>query len=276
MNFTTFRASTEASQASVDVTPANADGSKFRSPEIRARRFDGLLGLLADAENLLSHDEQEQLQHLGTILEYRRGSTIFSAGEAGQFVYLIEEGIVRIGCYAENGHRQILAFKLSGDFFGLPDCGHYANSAETVSAARLYRFPWQRMLQIISSEPHLQLTLLAKFACDCSIAERRIIVLGQQNIRQRLASFMLELVQRAEFFDATRSRLKIPINRFDLADYLGTSPESAARAFAKLEAEGLVKRIGYHAVDILDMEGLEALPHGRRRTDCPAVSKLHA
>ena len=276
MNFTTVTSIAETSQKSVDVTPANADASKYRSPEIRARRFDGLLGLPADAENLLSHDEQEQLQHIATILEYRRGSTIFSAGEAGQFVYLIEEGIIRIGRYAENGHRQILAFKLSGDFFGLPDCGHYVNSAETVSAARLYRFPWQRMLQIISSEPHLQLSLLAKFACDCSIAEQRIMVLGQQNIRQRLASFMLELRQRAEFFDAARSRLKLPINRFDLADYLGTSPESAARAFAKLEAEGLLKRIGYHSVDILDMEGLEALQHGRRRTDRPSDRNLHA
>src|SRR5262245_24534162 len=223
MNFTAFR-STGPNQTPVDDASTGTD-SRCRSREIRGRRFDGELGLPADAQNLLSRDDQEQLQRIATIVEYQRGHTIFAAGESGQFVYLVEEGIVRISRYAENGHRQILAFKLAGDFFGLPDCGQYVNSAETVCATRLYRFPWQRLLQIISSEPHLQLSLLAKFACDCSLADQRIMVLGQQNIRQRLASFMLEFVHRGEFFDTAKSCLRLPINRFDLADYLGTSPE---------------------------------------------------
>jgi Mn-dependent DtxR family transcriptional regulator len=48
--------------------------------------------------------------------------------------------------------------------------------------------------------------------------------------------------------------LKLPVNRFDIADYLGTAPESAARAFTRLEAEGLVKRVTSRTVDILDLD----------------------
>ena len=59
---------------------------------------------------------------------------------------------------------------------------------------------------------------------------------------QRLAPFILDLMVVPEFFDEKRSLLKLPVNRFDLADYLGTVTKSSERAFARLESEGLIRR----------------------------------
>jgi CRP-like cAMP-binding protein len=126
--------------------------------------------------------------------------------------------------------------------------------------------PWQRMHQMLASEPHLQQIFLEKVAFDFRQAQARIMVLGQQNIYQRLASFILEFLYHSEYFDPKTSRLKLPVNRFDIADYLGTAPESAARAFARLEAEGLVKRVTSRTVDILDLDGLIEMQRGRRRS----------
>jgi CRP-like cAMP-binding protein len=102
------------------------------------------------------------------------------------------------------------------------------------------------------------------------------MVLGQQNIYQRLASFILEFLYHSEYFDPKTSRLKLPVNRFDIADYLGTAPESAARAFARLEAEGLVKRVTSRAVDILDLDGLIEMQRGRRRSHNRAPANVDA
>jgi hypothetical protein len=88
---------------------------------------------------------------------------------------------------------------------------------------------------------------------------------GTQNIYQRLASFILEFLYHSEYFDAKTSRLRLPVNRFDIADYLGTAPESAARAFARLEHEGLVKRQTSRTLEILDLDGLLEMQRGRRR-----------
>jgi Mn-dependent DtxR family transcriptional regulator len=59
--------------------------------------------------------------------------------------------------------------------------------------------------------------------------------------------------------------LNIPINRFDLADFLGTAPETAARAFAKLESRGLVRRTTSRVIRIVDPPGLRVMRRGPRR-----------
>jgi Mn-dependent DtxR family transcriptional regulator len=61
--------------------------------------------------------------------------------------------------------------------------------------------------------------------------------------------------------------LILPVNRFDLADYLGTAPESTARSFAKLEDLGLIRRITARKIEILDKTGLRLLNRTPRRRD---------
>lgn len=278
MNFTAPRSGValDPIEEAPSASSRNKNG-RARSPEIRARSFDGTLEHPAQVENLLSRDEQERLQRLATLIEYARGGmTIYSEGEDAQFLYFIEKGLVRTCRCAENGHRQILAFRGPGDVLGLPDGGRYANSAETAGASRIYRLPWQRMYQMLSSEPHLQHIFLEKVAFDFRQAQSRIMVLGQQNIYQRLASFLLELLYQTEYFDSKISRLKLPVNRFDIADYLGTAPESAARAFSRLEAEGLIKRVTSRTLDILDLDGLVEMQRGRRRSHNRAGTAVDA
>jgi CRP-like cAMP-binding protein len=241
-------------------------------PEMRARSFGGTIPLTDAAENLLSRNEQEQLRRIATVVSCRRGTVIFSEGEEARFIYFMDEGIVRIGRCAESGHRQILAFRVQGDLLGIPDGGRYVNSAETVSAVRVYRFSWLEMQQLMLSEPKLQFNLLMKVTYEFRQAQSRIMSLGQQNTCQRLASFLVDLIRVAEFFDAKRRYLKLPVNRFDLADYLGTVPESAARAFTKLESLGLVRRITARTIEVLDIDGLQSLQRGPRR--CHSVGTI--
>ena len=242
------------------------------APEIRARIFDRVTDRPSQIENLLSPKEQDRLREIATVLEYRRGGlTIFSEGEDAHFVYAIDEGVVRVSRHAENGQRQILAFMVPGDLFGIPDAGIYANTAETVSAVRLYRFPWQQLFRIMMEEPQLQLNLLVRVAYDLRQAQRQIMILGQQSTNQRLAFLLLDFLRHPEFYDESNGRLRLPINRFDLADYLGIARETAVRAIAKLERDGLVRRIDAETIQILDVAGLRALQLGKRRRTAAAA-----
>ena len=78
--------------------------------------------------------------------------------------------------------RQILALMLPGDLFGIPEAGLYANSAETVCPATLYRVPWQQLHEMMMEEPDMQVSLLMRVAFDLRQAQRRIVMLGQHNI----------------------------------------------------------------------------------------------
>jgi CRP-like cAMP-binding protein len=158
-----------------------------------------------------------------------------------------------------------------GDLFGLPHDGIYVNTVEAVCPARIYRFPWQRLREIMVREPQLQLNMLIRVAYDLRQAQRQIMILGQKNTYQRLAVFLLEFLRYPEFYDSKKSRLNLPINRFDLADYLGIARETAARAFARLEREGLARRLASGSIEILDVNGLRQLQRAGKRRNSPFI-----
>ena len=233
------------------------------APMIRARLLDRVGDHELQGDNLLSRNEQRELLGIAKRIVFpRSGMTIFSSEEAAEFVYVVDEGIVRIARIAPNGQRRILAFMVPGDLFGMPDCGAYVNSAETVCPTAVYRFSWPVLRHLLAREPQLQQKLLIKLAHDFRQAQRQMMMLGQQSARQRFAVFLLDFMRNPGFFDQSRAVLKLPVNQFDLADYLGTTRETAARTFAKLEREKLIRRVSAHTIQILDMAGLEQLQYG--------------
>jgi CRP-like cAMP-binding protein len=217
------------------------------------------------SENQLSRKEQEHLSRIGSLLHYNRDTTLCGQGEQARFLYLVAEGVVRITRCDGAGHRQIMAFRVAGDLCGIPDGGSYFNSAETVSQVRAYRFEWKQMQDVFLDDPHMRLVLLGKILYDYRQAEDRILILGQQNTCQRLASCMLDFIGIAEFFEEDRGCVMLPVNRFDLADYLGTTPESISRSFLKLESMGLIRRLTARRVELLDLPGLRLLKSTPRR-----------
>ena len=244
--------------------------SRSRLPEIRARPFDREHDPKSKIENLLSRKEQDAFRKIATVLEYRRaGSTVFAEGEDAHFVYSVAAGVVRVGRHSVGGRRQILALMLPGDLFGLPDAGIYVNSAEVTCPSTLYRIPWLQLRNLMALEPSMQHSLLNRVAYDLREAQRRIMVLGQQNTRQRLVSLLLEFANHPAFFDERRSEISLPLNRFDIADYLGTSPETVARGLLRLERSGLVRRLSSRLIKVRDLQALLELQKQRRRIDGP-------
>src|SRR6266567_4717228 len=107
------------------------------------------------SENLLAAYEQERLRKLATLLQYRRGQTVYSQGQETRYIHFIGSGIVRVFRSGERGKRQIISFRTAGDLCGLPEAGVYVNSAETISATRIYRVSWQLFHRLMLTTPCL-------------------------------------------------------------------------------------------------------------------------
>jgi CRP-like cAMP-binding protein len=248
------------------LAPSPAARSRLRLPEMRARPFDRNKDLPARIENLLPRRQQARLLAIATVLDYQRAnSTIFSEGEDAHFIYSVASGVVRITRHTESGRRQILALMLPGDLFGLPEAGLYVNSSETVCPVTLYRLPWQRLHEMMLAEPEMQVSLLVRVAFDLRQAQRRIVMLGQHNVSQRLASLLLELAQHPDFYNRRTRRLSLPLTRHDLGDYLGAAAETVARALSRLEKTRLIRRVSPRVLEIPDMNALREVVGGRRR-----------
>jgi CRP/FNR family transcriptional regulator, anaerobic regulatory protein len=238
----------------VAVTHSPESGA---GPTLRARPFSAAADRSSRIDNLLSRDEQAELAKLATVLDYRRaGIAIFSEGEDAHFLYAIDRGVIRVSRHNDDGSRQVLAFMWQGDLVGLAERGRYVNSADTAGPARLYRFPLQKLRQLLLREPRLRLHMLTKAVHDLRSAQRQIVVLGQLSVPRRLATFLHDFAQHSEVSDARNRCLTLSVSRFDIADYLGTSAENVTRAFSILERDGFVRRRTSRVIEILNMREL--------------------
>src|SRR5207344_3178295 len=89
------------------------------APENKPR----LLGELGD----LSHAKVSASE-----FKYSKGTEIFGQAEAADYIYQVVEGAVRTHKLLSDGRRQIGAFHLPGDIFGLENGDFHRFAAEAI------------------------------------------------------------------------------------------------------------------------------------------------
>ncbi|WP_020175585.1 Crp/Fnr family transcriptional regulator [Methyloferula stellata] len=199
----------------------------------------------------LSATDKIELGRLAQIVEYKTaGSLIFSQGSEAAYLYLLASGVVRTYHVLNNGERQVLAFHWPGDLFGLAENGKYLDSSETIASSKVYRFPVGRLEQFLLMNPNIQEIFLVKAVHDLRNTQRQLIVMGRLDIPRRLAAFLLDCSAHERYFDHRANILTLPMNRYDIADYLGTSAETVTRALSRLESEGMVRRVTARKIEL--------------------------
>src|SRR4051812_43637724 len=77
-------------------------------------------------------DCQEPLRTAGTVLHVAQGREIFAEGDDTDLFYKVISGVVRACKFLNDGRRQIEAFHVAGDLFGLELKEERLMSAEAV------------------------------------------------------------------------------------------------------------------------------------------------
>lgn len=232
-------------------------------PNLRAMRLQA--PGRGEAPPLLTERERAELAGMAVQVNYAAGNPIYREDEPSDFVYLLEEGVVRMSRATLHGGRQVIAFMWPGDAFGLSEDGRYVNTAETLAAVRVHRLPARRLERVLQEDAELSFHVLVKGAHEMRAAQRHVLCLGQHDAVQRLARFLLDCRSEAACFDEATGSLALPMSRTDIADYLGTSGETIARALTRLERDKLILRKGSKSLQILNPDALEAVAVGERQ-----------
>jgi CRP-like cAMP-binding protein len=199
----------------------------------------------------LSAAEKAELGRLAEVIEYRTaGSQVVLQGQEANFLYLLADGVVQASCTVNDGERQVLAFYWPGDLFGLAERGVYVNSATALTPCRVYRFPVRKIEPFFLEHPRVQYSFFTKAVHDLRSAQRQLIAMGRFSVVRRLAIFLFDCSGHDHYFDAATQVLTLPMTRYDIADYLGTSAESATRAFGELERRGLIHRLTARTLEL--------------------------
>jgi len=187
-------------------------------------------------------------------LTYRKCNKIYGEKEPADYVYQVKSGAVRSFKLLRDSRRQIGAFYVSGDIFGLENGSLHRSTAEAVvdTTVRLIR---RQNLDVISgSDGALAKHLLRMTTSNLKHAEDHMLLLGRKTSIERVAAFILEMDERLT--DA--GILALPMSRRDIADYLGLKLETVSRALSHLRKLGILGFIGatHRQIVLLDRQQL--------------------
>jgi CRP-like cAMP-binding protein len=83
----------------------------------------------------------------------------------------------------------------------------------------------------------------------------RLTLLGRKTAEEKLASFMLEMMDRT----GRVHRMELSMSRADIADYLGLTVETVCRVLSAFKRERMIAMPNPHRIQICDREALEAM-----------------
>jgi CRP/FNR family transcriptional regulator len=210
---------------------------------------------------------KEHIKALAGIVKeqrFERGEIIFSEGEEGTGLFVVDRGRVKVYKLSPEGKEQTLHIFGPGEPFGeVPVFAgeRFPAHAEALEKSRVFFFPRDEFAGLIQQDPSLALNMLAVLARRLRRFTAMVEDLSLKEVPGRLAGYLLSLNEDR----GLEGRVDLQIRKGQLASLLGTSPETLSRILARMTQAGLISLDGPRSIRILDVEGLEELASGERR-----------
>jgi CRP/FNR family nitrogen fixation transcriptional regulator len=197
----------------------------------------------------------EAFRLVGAPMRFDRDCEIYGEDEPVEYFYQVVSGAVRTYKLLSDGRRQIGAFHLPGDMFGLEAGSMHRFSAEAVAQSTIRVAGRSAINGMAARDVDLARELWALTAEKLQHAEDHMLLLGRKTAEERLASFLLEMAKRAN----NGSVVELPMSRQDIADYLGLTIETVSRTFTQLEGKAAIELPSSRRINLRDRGALQRL-----------------
>lgn len=207
----------------------------------------------------LNHDELNRIDDLvATRRHVKRGDTLFRSGDKFSSLYAIRTGFFKTCVATEDGRDQVTGFQMAGEVIGLDGIVSDNHSCDAVALedAEVCVMPYDR-IEDLSREVHGLQRHVHKIMSREIVREHGVmLLLGSMRAEERLAAFLLNLVQRLHARGFSQSELILRMSREEIGSFLGMKIETVSRTFSKFADEGIVEVKQRH-VRILNTQALK-------------------
>ena len=206
------------------------------------------------------------LDNLGTSVSYTRGKTLIEEGHPAEYVYKVVTGALRKVRLLPDGRRHITSFLMPGDFFGFADGTNYTHTVEAVADVTVVRYSRRGFEAVLDRDPRAGRHFLGLVCRALTASQDQLLLLGRKSALERMATFLLALSDRmgadCEAAPGPDVEIDLPMNRTDVADYLGLTIETVSRLVTRLRSQKIIDTPDAHRVVILKRDALEILSAG--------------
>ncbi len=177
--------------------------------------------------------------HAGLVASeftYGKDEEIYGEDEPAEYVYQVISGAVRSYKLLSDGRRQIGAFHLPGDVFGLESGATHRLATEAIIDTTVRLVKRKSLEQAAGHDVQVARKLWTMTAGELRHAEDHMLLLGRKTAMERVATFLLEMDRRL----TVAGMMALPMCRRDIGDYLGLTLETVSRALSQLHAQGVL------------------------------------
>lgn len=163
---------------------------------------------------------------------------LFAEGDEAEFFYQVVSGAIRSYKLLSDGRRQIDAFHLGGDIFGLEAGKEHRFSAEAIGNATVIAYRRSRLGSLIQDDAAFRDRIMTATLRSLERAQDHMLLLGRKTAQEKMATFLLDMAERLSMDD---EHFELPMQRSDIADHLGLTIETVSRTLTQFARSGLIR-----------------------------------
>lgn len=199
------------------------------------------------------------------LREVAAGTVLCREGEAGGLFCIVVAGLLKAYRDLASGREFTIFLLRQGDSFGflpLLDGGPFPMSIEAIEPSRLLTLGRGSLLDLLDKTPEFSRLLLEHMAGKIRECVDRLSVVTSQSATTRVAHALLSLALPA--VDGHSGEAVLPVSQKELAQTIGVAPENLSRALARLQRQGLIRKVGQRHFVIPSLKRFQGLEEPRK------------
>lgn len=198
----------------------------------------------------LSFEEMDAIQSLIIQRTYEKGEIIVAAKQPMHALFILNEGVVKI-VKRYHDKEQILYLLSENEFFGETNLFAQTQSNMTVIALTktvLCTISKADFEKLVFKYPSIALKMLEEITHRLIKTQQLVENSGFRSIDDRIVDVLNEFAPKYGKRQDKGTLIELPLNREELANYLGLTRETISRKLAKMEKDGHIKIIGHKKI----------------------------
>lgn len=212
--------------------------------------------------SFLSQDELVKIIEMTGHKFYKKGDMLCRQGEKSDTLFIINEGKVKLSKLTKEGKEQIVHIFTSGDFFGelslFSNDEKYNFDVYAISDVKICTLSKEDMNKIIMSNPEISLKLLQVITKRLAQTENLAQNLATNDAEIRIAYMLLEFSENYGVNTEEGVQINLPINREEMANYVGVTRETISRKLSSFEELGIISLKGNKVLIIKKLDELKS------------------
>ena len=208
--------------------------------------------------------DKSEMQRLddvvATRVKVKQGSNLFCHGDPFTSLYAIRTGFFKTCVSTEDGREQVTGFQMAGEIVGLDGIVNDQHTCNAVALedADVCVMPFANVEDLSREFPVLQRHVHKLMSREIVRENSILMLLGNMRAEERLAAFLLNLVQRLHARGFSQSEFILRMSREEIGSYLGMKLETVSRTFSKFSEEGIIE-VKQRYVRILEPDALKKI-----------------